>query len=146
VFHSCHHSEKLAIALRLITQLPGYSTPNRKNSTGLRRLSHLHKVHFKKRQESNHGEGCQFCFHHLEDGVCSCMDYWWCPLSLIFLKYEWQHQVSFLYLILLSGSFKNTAIVGHHYNKCGTNWKNHSHGASSHNIVLISCLWNLCTL
>jgi hypothetical protein len=20
-------------------------------------------------------------FHHFEDGVCSCMDYWWCPYS-----------------------------------------------------------------
>jgi hypothetical protein len=24
-------------------------------------------------------------FHHFEDGVCSCMDYWWCQ-KFVFLK------------------------------------------------------------
>ncbi|CAK9266173.1 unnamed protein product [Sphagnum jensenii] len=49
VFHSCHHSEKLAIALGLINTAPvGKAIMVR---------------------DAN-------CFHHFEDGVCSCMDYW----------------------------------------------------------------------
>jgi len=51
-----------------------YFSLNKKESAGLRRLLHFHKVHFKNNQGSNHDEGCKL-LSYFEDGVCSCMDY-----------------------------------------------------------------------
>jgi hypothetical protein len=75
VFHLCHHSEKLAIAFGLISTPPG--TPLRifKN---LRVCGDCHT--FTKFISKIVGRAILVRdanrFHHFEDGVCSCMDYW----------------------------------------------------------------------
>jgi hypothetical protein len=38
-------------------------------------------------------------FHHFEDGVCSCMDYWRCQLSAC----QSLHEVHFVYSSMSSG-------------------------------------------
>jgi hypothetical protein len=54
VFQSCHKSEKLAIAFRLI-----HTSPSKKKSAGLQWLRHFHEVQFKNSWQSHCGEGCQ---------------------------------------------------------------------------------------
>jgi hypothetical protein len=75
VFQLCHHSVKLAIALGLINTAPG--TPLRiiKNlwvcedcHTSTKFISKIVGRAIMVRG-ANH-------FHHFEDGVCSCLDYW----------------------------------------------------------------------
>jgi hypothetical protein len=75
VFHLCHHSEKLAIAFGLISTPPG--TPLRifKNlrvcgdcHTSTKFISKIVGRAILVRDANR--------FHHFEDGVCSCMDYW----------------------------------------------------------------------
>jgi pentatricopeptide repeat protein len=75
VFQLCHHSEKLAIAFGLINTAPGSPLRIRKN---LRVCEDCHSsTKFISKivgraimvRDANR-------FHHFEDGVCSCMDYW----------------------------------------------------------------------
>jgi hypothetical protein len=75
VFHLCHHSEKLAIAFGLINTAPRTPLQIRRN---LRVCEDRHtSTKFISKivgraiivRDANH-------FHHFEDGVCSCMDYW----------------------------------------------------------------------
>ncbi|CAM6042283.1 unnamed protein product [Sphagnum compactum] len=75
VFHFCHHSEKLAIAFGLINTAPGTPLQITKN---LRVCEDCHKsTKFISKivgraiivRDANR-------FHHFEDGLCSCMDYW----------------------------------------------------------------------
>jgi len=74
-FQLCHHSEKLPIAFGLINTAPGSPLRIRKN---LRVCEDCHSsTKFISKivgraimvRDANR-------FHHFEDGVCSCMDYW----------------------------------------------------------------------
>ncbi|CAM6045849.1 unnamed protein product [Sphagnum compactum] len=75
VFHLCHHSEKLAIAFGLIYMAPGTLLWIRKNlwdcedcHTSTKFISEIVGKTIMVKDAN--------CFHHFEDGVCSCMDYW----------------------------------------------------------------------
>jgi hypothetical protein len=75
VFHLCHHSEKLAIAFGLIYMAPGTPLWIRKNlwvcedcHTSTKFISEIVGRTIMVKDAN--------CFHHFEDGVCSCMDYW----------------------------------------------------------------------
>jgi hypothetical protein len=75
VFHSCHHSEKLAIAFGLISTPPGTLLRIFKNlqvcgdcHTSTKFISKIVGRAILVRDANR--------FHHFEDGVCSCMDYW----------------------------------------------------------------------
>jgi hypothetical protein len=75
VFHLCHHSEKLAIALGLINTAPGTPLRIRKNlrvcedcHTSTKFISKIVGRAIMVRDANR--------FHHFEDGICSCMDYW----------------------------------------------------------------------
>ncbi|CAM6035145.1 unnamed protein product [Sphagnum compactum] len=75
VFHLCHHSEKLAIALGLINTAPGTPLRIRKNlrvcedcHTSIKFISKIVGRTIMVRDANR--------FHHFEDGICSCMDYW----------------------------------------------------------------------
>ncbi len=74
LFHLCHHSEKLAVAL-LINTAPGTPLLVLKN---LRVCEDCHL--FTKFTSKIVGRAIVVrdanCFPHFEDGVCSCMDYW----------------------------------------------------------------------
>jgi hypothetical protein len=75
MFHLCHHSEKQAIAYGLISSDPGAPLRITKN---LWVCGHCHtSIKFISKLvgraiivwDANH-------FHHFEDGICCCMDYW----------------------------------------------------------------------
>ncbi len=73
VFHLCHHSEKLAIALGLINTAPGTPLRIRKNlwvcedcQSSTKFISKVVGRAIMVRDASR--------FHHFEDRVCSCMD------------------------------------------------------------------------
>ncbi len=75
MFHLCHHSEKRAIAYGLISPDPGTPLRITKN---LWVCGHCHiSMKFISKLvgraiivwDANR-------FHHFEDGICSCMDYW----------------------------------------------------------------------
>ncbi|CAM6067263.1 unnamed protein product [Sphagnum tenellum] len=75
LFHLCHHSEKLAIAFGLINTAPGTPLRIRKNlrickdcHTSTKFVSKIVGRAIMVRDANR--------FHHFEDGVCSCMDYW----------------------------------------------------------------------
>ncbi|CAM6018447.1 unnamed protein product [Sphagnum balticum] len=75
VLHLCHHSEKLAIAFGLINTAPGTPLRIRKNlrvcedcHTSTKFISKIVGRAIMVRDANR--------FHHFEDGVCSCMDYW----------------------------------------------------------------------
>ncbi|KAH8948841.1 hypothetical protein BDL97_11G116100 [Sphagnum fallax] len=75
VFHLCHHSEKLAIAFGLINSAPGTTLRIRKNlrvcedcHTSTKFISKIAGRTIMVRDANR--------FHHFEDGVCSCRDYW----------------------------------------------------------------------
>jgi hypothetical protein len=75
VFHLCHHSKKLAIAFGLINTAFGIPLQMRKNlwvcedcHTSIKFISKIVGRTIMVRDAD--------CFHHFEDGVCSCMDYW----------------------------------------------------------------------
>ncbi|CAM6049373.1 unnamed protein product [Sphagnum compactum] len=75
LFHWCHHSEKLAIAFGLINTAPGTPLRIRKNlrickdcHTSTKFISKIVGRAIMVRDANR--------FHHFEDGVCSCMDYW----------------------------------------------------------------------
>jgi pentatricopeptide repeat protein len=75
VSHLCHHSEKLAIAFGLINTAPGTPLRIRKNlrvckdcHTSTKFISKIVGRSIAVRDANR--------FHHFEDGVCSCMDYW----------------------------------------------------------------------
>ncbi|CAN5953718.1 unnamed protein product [Sphagnum jensenii] len=75
VSHLCHHSEKLAIAFGLINRAPGTPLQIRKNlwvckdcHTSAKFISKIVRRAIMVRDANR--------FHHFEDGVCSCMDYW----------------------------------------------------------------------
>ncbi len=75
VFHLCHHSEKLAIAFGLINTAPGTPLQIRKNlwvcedcNTSMKFISKIVGRAIMVRDTDR--------FHHFEDVVCSCMDYW----------------------------------------------------------------------
>jgi pentatricopeptide repeat protein len=75
VFRLCHHSEKLAIAFGLINTAPGTPLRIRKNlqvckdcHTSTKFISKIVGRSIAVRDANR--------FHHFEDGVCSCMDYW----------------------------------------------------------------------
>jgi hypothetical protein len=75
VFHLCHHSEELAIAFGLINTTLSIPLQIRKNPwvckdchTSTKFISKIVGRAIMVR-DANH-------FHHFEDGVCSCMDYW----------------------------------------------------------------------
>ncbi|CAM6042280.1 unnamed protein product [Sphagnum compactum] len=75
VSHLCHHSEKLAIAFGLINTAPGTPLRIRKNlrvckdcHTSAKFISKIVRRAIMVRDANR--------FHHFEDGVCSCMDYW----------------------------------------------------------------------
>ncbi len=75
VLHLCHHSEKLAIAFGLINTAPGTPLRIRKNlrvcedcHTSIKFISKIVGRAIMVRDANR--------FHHFEDGVCSCMDYW----------------------------------------------------------------------
>jgi pentatricopeptide repeat protein len=75
VSHLCHHSEKLAIAFGLINTAPGTPLRIRKNlrvckdcHTSTKFISKIVRRTIMVRDANR--------FHHFEDGVCSCMDYW----------------------------------------------------------------------
>ncbi|CAK9269740.1 unnamed protein product [Sphagnum jensenii] len=75
LFHLCHHSEKLAIAFGLINTAPGTPLRIRKNlrickdcHTSTKFISKIVGRAIMVRDANR--------FHHFEDGVCSCMDYW----------------------------------------------------------------------
>jgi pentatricopeptide repeat protein len=74
-FHLCHHSEKLAIAFGLINTAPGTPLRITKN---LRVCGDCHNS--TKFISKMVGRAIMVRdadrFHHFEDGVCSCMDYW----------------------------------------------------------------------
>jgi hypothetical protein len=74
-FHLCRHSEKLAIAFGLINTAPGTPLRIRKNlrvckdcHTSAKFISKIVRRAIMVRDANR--------FHHFEDGVCSCMDYW----------------------------------------------------------------------
>jgi pentatricopeptide repeat protein len=75
VSHVHHHSEKLAIALGLINTAPGTPLRIRKNlrvcedcHTSIKFISKIVGRAIMVRDANR--------FHHFEDGICSCMDYW----------------------------------------------------------------------
>jgi pentatricopeptide repeat protein len=75
VFHLCHHSEKLAIAFGLINTDPGTPLRIMKNlrvcedcHTSTKFIAKLVGRTIMVRDANR--------FHHFQDGVCSCMDYW----------------------------------------------------------------------
>ncbi|CAK9211914.1 unnamed protein product [Sphagnum troendelagicum] len=75
LFHLCHHSEKLAIALGLINTPPGTPLRIRKNlrvcedcHTSAKFISKVVGRAIMVRDVNR--------FHHFEDGICSCMGYW----------------------------------------------------------------------
>jgi pentatricopeptide repeat protein len=75
VFQLCYHSEKLAIAFGLINTAPGTPLRIRKNlricndcHTSTKFISKIVRRAIMVRDANR--------FHHFEDGVCSCMDYW----------------------------------------------------------------------
>jgi hypothetical protein len=75
LFHLCHHSEKLAIAFGLINTACGTPLRIRKNlrickdcHTSTKFISKIVGRAIMVRDANR--------FHHFEDGVCSCMDYW----------------------------------------------------------------------
>ncbi|CAK9198006.1 unnamed protein product [Sphagnum troendelagicum] len=75
VFHLCHHSEKLAIAFGLINSAPGTTLRIRKNlrvcedcHTSTKFISKIAGRTIMVRDANR--------FHHFEDGMCSCRDYW----------------------------------------------------------------------
>jgi hypothetical protein len=75
LFHLCHHSEKLAIALGLINTPPGTPLQIRKNlqvcedcHTSTKFISKVVGRAIMVRDVNR--------FHHFEDGLCSCMGYW----------------------------------------------------------------------
>ncbi len=75
VFRLCHHSEKLAIAFGLINSAPGTPLRIRKNlrvcedcHTSTKFISKIAGRTIMVRDANR--------FHHFEDGVCSCRDYW----------------------------------------------------------------------
>ncbi|KAH8944737.1 hypothetical protein BDL97_12G000400 [Sphagnum fallax] len=75
VSHLCHHSEKLAIAFGLINTATGTPLRIRKNlrvckdcHTSAKFISKIVRRAIMVRDANR--------FHHFEDGVCSCMDYW----------------------------------------------------------------------
>jgi len=75
VSHLCHHSKKLAIAFGLINTAPGTPLRIRKNlrvckdcHTSTKFISKIVRRAIMVRDANR--------FHHFEDGVCSCMDYW----------------------------------------------------------------------
>jgi len=75
VFHLCHHSEKLAIAFALISTPPGTPLCIFKNlrvcgdcHTSTKFISKIVGRVILVRDANR--------FHHFENGVCSCMDYW----------------------------------------------------------------------
>ncbi|CAM6040507.1 unnamed protein product [Sphagnum compactum] len=75
VLRLCHHSEKLAIAFGLINTPPGTPLRIRKNlrvckdcHTSTKFISKIVGRSIAVRDANR--------FHHFEDGVCSCMDYW----------------------------------------------------------------------
>ncbi|CAK9210480.1 unnamed protein product [Sphagnum troendelagicum] len=75
LFHLCHHSEKLAIALGLINTPPGTPLRIRKNlrvcedcHTSVKFISKVVGRAIMVRDVNR--------FHHFEDGICSCMGYW----------------------------------------------------------------------
>ncbi len=74
-FHLCHHREKLAIAFGLINTTPGSPLWLRKNLqvcedcyTSTKFISKIVRRAIMVRDANR--------FQHVEDGVCSCMDYW----------------------------------------------------------------------
>jgi hypothetical protein len=76
VFHSCHHSEKLAIAFGLISTTPGSPLHISKNlqvccdcHTSTKFITKIVGRAIIVR-DANH-------FHRFENGLCSCRDYWW---------------------------------------------------------------------
>jgi hypothetical protein len=75
MFHLCHHSEKWAIAYGLISSDPGTPFRITRNlqvcgdcQTSMKFISKLVGRAIIVRDAN--------CFHHFEDGICSCMDYW----------------------------------------------------------------------
>ncbi|CAM6069276.1 unnamed protein product [Sphagnum tenellum] len=75
MFHLCHHSEKLAIAFGLINSAPGTTLRIRKNlrvcedcHTSTKFISKIAGRTIMVRDANR--------FHHFEDGMCSCRDYW----------------------------------------------------------------------
>ncbi|CAM6061539.1 unnamed protein product [Sphagnum tenellum] len=75
VLQLCHHSEKLAIAFGLINTAPGSPLRIRKNlqvcedcHSSTKFISKIVGREIIVRDANR--------FHHFEDGVCSCMDYW----------------------------------------------------------------------
>jgi hypothetical protein len=70
-FHLCHHSKKLAIAFGLINTTPSTPLRLRKSCkdchTSTKFISKIVRRSIVVRDAN--------CFHHFEDGVCSCMDY-----------------------------------------------------------------------
>jgi pentatricopeptide repeat protein len=75
VFHLCHHSEKLAIAFGLINTDPGTPLRIMKN---LRVCEDCHNStkFISKLVGRTIIVRAANRFHHFQDGVCSCMDYW----------------------------------------------------------------------
>jgi hypothetical protein len=71
IFHLCHHSKKLAIAFGLINTTPSTPLRIRKSCkdchTSTKFISKIVGRSIMVRDAN--------CFHHFEDGVCSCMDY-----------------------------------------------------------------------
>ncbi len=73
-FHLCYHSEKLAIAFGLISMPPGTPLCLLKNLCGcgdcLTATKFISKIVGRAIivRDAN-------CFHHFEDGLCSCRDY-----------------------------------------------------------------------
>jgi hypothetical protein len=59
VFHFCNHSQKLAIAFRLINTAPGTPLRIRKNSWVCKDCHTSTKFISKDSWEGHHGEGCQ---------------------------------------------------------------------------------------
>jgi hypothetical protein len=75
MFHLLHHSEKLAIALGLISSSPGTPICFFKNlqvcgdcHTATKFISKLVGRTFIVKGHN--------CFHHFDNGVCSCRGYW----------------------------------------------------------------------
>jgi hypothetical protein len=61
VLHLCHHGERLATAFSLINTTPGTPFQVKKICGFVERAIIVRNAD---------------CFHHFEDAVCSCMDYW----------------------------------------------------------------------
>jgi hypothetical protein len=76
-FHLYPHSKKLILALGLINTAPGTSPQKIKDlqvcedcQTSIKFISKIVEEEIMPRDAN--------CFHHFEDAVCSCMDYWQC--------------------------------------------------------------------